>query len=198
MSSSRLKPDQNRICRDIETLSSFRDPDWEGWTRRSFTTRYREGREHPRRGQRHHRYPAFYGESEGERGSCRHYPDDSKTRCPCRSSRDDSCSGRNKLMPPGSRLQCGHYRQDDCFPQNSKCHSQLRGAECRDSHPGRPAAGSAFLQLHLSMPRYRGKKESAPGACDPIPYGSGLRRPKHSESDKKGLCTSHRSLPGNR
>ncbi len=42
MSSSRLKPDQNRIWCDIETLSSFRDPDREGWTRRSFTTRYRQ------------------------------------------------------------------------------------------------------------------------------------------------------------
>ena len=46
MNSSRLKPDQNRIWRDIETLSSFRDPDREGWTRRSFTPRYREGREY--------------------------------------------------------------------------------------------------------------------------------------------------------
>lgn len=46
MNSSRLKPDQNRISRDIETLSSFRDPDREGWTRRSFTPRYREGREY--------------------------------------------------------------------------------------------------------------------------------------------------------
>ena len=46
MNSSPLKPDKNRIWRKIETLSSFRDPDREGWTRRSFTPRYREGREY--------------------------------------------------------------------------------------------------------------------------------------------------------
>jgi N-carbamoyl-L-amino-acid hydrolase len=43
------KPDPDRIWQDLTTLSSFRDPDSEGWTRRSFTPAYRAGRNYLRR-----------------------------------------------------------------------------------------------------------------------------------------------------
>lgn len=45
MGTFRLKPDLERVRKDIETLAGMTDPEKPGWTRRPFTPWYREGRE---------------------------------------------------------------------------------------------------------------------------------------------------------